>query len=188
MKKGFSGISIKQQSEQGATNEPGSSEQDSVPLIKKCIIHVAFLLLMVGIAWQGKITAVTDRNSLLYNIIAGEEIIEGPLDPSAYASTDAPGVGGARLAVIDANIGIELITFDDPEVNFASTLGGNAVVAPLSPPCPRARQPSFDQSGKQSTARIHYPGRRHHRQHCCPVQYQYQHCTLGQRALKQGYN
>lgn len=84
-------------------------------------------------AWQGKEATVTDRNSLLYNAIAGEEVTEGPLDTSAYASTDSPGVGGARLAALDANIGIELITDADPEVNFANTLGGNVIVAPLSP-------------------------------------------------------
>ncbi len=88
---------------------------------------------MIGVAWQSKVTEVTDRNSLLYNIVAGEEIIEGPLDPSAYASTGAPGVGGARLATLEGNVGIELITFDDPEVSFANTLGGNAIIAPLSP-------------------------------------------------------
>ena len=87
----------------------------------------------MGVAWQGKEAAVTDRNSLLYNAIAGEEVTEGPLDFSAYASTDSPGVGGARLAALDANIGIELITDADPEVNFANTLGGNVIVAPLSP-------------------------------------------------------
>lgn len=111
-------------------------DNDSVPLLKKYIVHAAFLSLMAGVAWQGHTTAVTDRNSLLYNVIAGEEITEGPLEPTAYASTDTPGVGGARLAVLDADLGIELITFDDPEVNFASTLSGNAVIAPLSPVVP----------------------------------------------------
>lgn len=113
---------------------------------------MAFLSLMIGVAWQSKITAVTDRNSLLYNIVAGEEVIEGPLDPSAYASTDAPGVGGARLAALEGNIGIELITFDDPEVNFASALGGNAVIAPLSPlePEPGSQQPARSPSSQKS--------------------------------------
>jgi len=91
---------------------------------------------MVGAAWQGNEAAVTDRNSLLYNLIAGEEVVEGPLDPSAYASADSPGIGGTRLAALDANIGIELITEYDPEVNFASTLGGNVLIAPLSPVVP----------------------------------------------------
>jgi len=91
---------------------------------------------MAAVAWQGNETAATDRNSLLYNIVAGEEIIEGPLDPAAYAGTDTPGIGGARLAALDANIGIELITFDDPETSFANTLGGNAVLAPAMPIVP----------------------------------------------------
>ncbi len=91
---------------------------------------------MAGVAWQGKIATVTDRSSLLYNIIAGEEVTEGPLDPSAYASTDAPGIGGARLAALDANLAVDMITFNDPEVNFASALSGNAVVAPLNPLVP----------------------------------------------------
>ena len=99
---------------------------------------------MIGVAWQSKAAVVTDRNSLLYNIVAGEEVIEGPLDPSAYAKTDSPGVGGARLAALEGNVGIELITFDDPEVSFASALGGNAIIAPLSPmePEPGSREPA----------------------------------------------
>ncbi len=98
---------------------------------------------MVSAAWYSRTAAVTDRHSLLYNLIAGEEIVEGPLDPSVYASTNTPGIGGARLAALDANMGIELITFDDPEVDFATTLGGNAVVAPAMPiaPEPGSRTP-----------------------------------------------
>jgi len=111
-------------------------DNDSVPLLKKYIVHTAFLSLIIGVAWQGRTSAVTDRNSLLYSVIAGEEVVEGPLDPTAYAGTDTPGVGGARLSALDASLGIELITFDDPEVTFASTLGGNAVIAPLSPLAP----------------------------------------------------
>jgi LysM repeat protein len=107
-----------------------------IPLVKKYITHFTFISLMAGIAWQGKIATVTDRSSLLYNIIAGEEITEGPLDPSAYAGTDAPGIGGARLAALDANLAVNMITFSDPEVNFASALSGNAVVAPLNPLVP----------------------------------------------------
>jgi murein DD-endopeptidase MepM/ murein hydrolase activator NlpD len=91
---------------------------------------------MATAAWQGNETAVTDRNSLLYALVAGEEVVEGPLDPTAYAGTDTPGVGGSRLAALDANVGIDLITFDDPEANFAGTLGGNAVLAPAMPQVP----------------------------------------------------
>jgi len=94
------------------------------------------LALIIGAAWHSNQAAITDRNSLLYNVIAGEEVIEGPLDPSAYASTDSPGIGGARLAALDVNTGIDLITGDDPEVIFSNTLGGNVLVAPLSPEVP----------------------------------------------------
>jgi murein DD-endopeptidase MepM/ murein hydrolase activator NlpD len=73
---------------------------------------------------------------LLYALVAGEEIVEGPLDPAAYAGTDTPGVGGDRLAALDAGIGIDLLTVDDPETNFANTLGGNAVLAPAMPQVP----------------------------------------------------
>lgn len=59
---------------------------------------------------------------------------EGALDPSAYAQVDGPGIGGARLAAIEvSDTNIDLITFEDPEANFSSTLGGTAVVAPLEP-------------------------------------------------------
>lgn len=64
--------------------------------------------------------------------MSGEEIAEGPLDPSAYAQANTPGTGGSRIALIDAS-DANFITFDDPEVQFAQTLEGNAVVAPLSP-------------------------------------------------------
>lgn len=86
--------------------------------------------------WQGGSASQTGRNSLLYSLVTGEEVVEGPLDPAAYAATDAPGVGGARLAAIDGNAGVEIITFDDPEVPFAGALGGNAVLSPLSPLVP----------------------------------------------------
>jgi len=82
---------------------------------------------------QGRAMAGLDHSSLLYTLVSGEEIAEGPLDPTAYAQTDTPGIGGARLAAVDAGLGIDIITFDDPEVNFSATLGGNAVVGPLSP-------------------------------------------------------
>lgn len=67
--------------------------------------------------------------------MAGEEIAEGPLDPSAYAQANTPGTGGSRIALIDAS-DANFITFDDPEVEYAnrlSTLEGNAIVAPLQP-------------------------------------------------------
>lgn len=92
---------------------------------------------MATIAWQSRVAFGIDRSSLLYTIISGEEVIEGPLDPSAYAQTEGPGIGGARLAAVDAgNSGLDLITFEDPEVTFSQTLGGTAVVAPLQPLVP----------------------------------------------------
>lgn len=86
--------------------------------------------------------------------MSGEEITEGPLDPVTYAQTNAPGTGGSRLAAAIAS-DVGLITFDDPEVEFAATLGGNAVVAPLSPLVP---EPGSDPSGstqKSSQPRVY---------------------------------
>lgn len=78
-----------------------------------------------------------DRRSLLYTLMSGEEVTEGPLDPSAYAQTEGPGIGGARLAALDvSDTGLDLITFEDPEVTFSENLGGTAVVAPLQPLAP----------------------------------------------------
>ncbi len=87
------------------------------------------------VVWQSQAAGSINRESLLYSFVSGEEVSEGPLDPSAYAQSDTPGTGGARLAVMDAT-DLNLITFDDPEVSFAETLGGNAVVAPLQPLVP----------------------------------------------------
>ncbi len=87
---------------------------------------------MVAIAAQGRMASSSHQSSLLHAYIAGEEISEGPLDPSAYAKTDSPGTGGSRIAVVDAS-DANFITFDDPEVQFAQTLEGNAIVAPLQP-------------------------------------------------------
>lgn len=102
-------------------------------LSKRLAIHASFLGLITAIVIQGRAMAGVDHSSLLYTLISGEEVAEGPLDPSAYAQTDAPGVGGARLAVADGGLGVDIITFEDPEVDFAATLGGTAVTAPLSP-------------------------------------------------------
>ncbi len=86
---------------------------------------MAFLGLMGAVALQGQAAgAGADRSSLFYSYISGEEIVEGPLDPNAYAQGDGPGIGGARLAVVDAS-DVNLISFDDPEVRFAETLSGN---------------------------------------------------------------
>lgn len=87
---------------------------------------------MAAIAVQGRVASSTHQTSLLHAYVAGEEISEGPLDPSAYAQTTAPGTGGSRIAVVDAS-DANFITFDDPEVQFSQTLEGNAIVAPLQP-------------------------------------------------------
>lgn len=92
---------------------------------------------MIGLtaaaALQGQQMTRAPHDSLFYTLLVGDEVREGPLDPAAYAQEDSPGVGGARLAVAEAGLGVDIITFDSPEVNFVSQLGGNAVVAPLSP-------------------------------------------------------
>lgn len=101
-------------------------------LSKKSAVHVVFFGLMAAIALQGRMAGSSDQSSLLHAYISGEEISEGPLDPSAYAQTTTPGTGGSRIAVVDAS-DANFITFDDSEVQFAQTLEGNAVVAPLQP-------------------------------------------------------
>jgi len=116
---------------------------------KRYVVHAVLLILVVSIALQGRVMAGIDHSSLLYTLVSGEEIIEGPLDPSAYAQVDTPGIGGARLAAINADLSVDIITFDDPEVGFAATLGGNAVVAPLSPVVP---EPGSEATGEDSAA------------------------------------
>lgn len=111
-------------------------------------MHAAFLGVVSLIAWQSQQGAALDRNSLLYSLISGEEVSEGPLDPSTYAQTNAPGTGGARLAAAVAS-DAGFITFEDPEVQFAATLGGNAVIAPLQPLVPEPG--SNEQQGSQTS-------------------------------------
>lgn len=105
-------------------------------LTKRYAVHGVFLLLMVMVAIHSRLATGADRSSYLYTLVSGDLITEGPLDPSAYAQTDAPGVGGARLAAIDADEAVDIITFDDVEAEFTNTLGGTAVVAPLQPLVP----------------------------------------------------
>ncbi len=92
-----------------------------------------FLSLILTITIHGRLSPGVDQSSLLYALVSGEEVSEGPLDPSAYAQTDAPGMGGSRLAAVEADSGLDIITFGNPEVNFSATLGGNVAQAPLSP-------------------------------------------------------
>ncbi len=105
-------------------------------LPKRYLVHGVFLLLMGGIVWHSHTATGADRSSFLYALVSGDLVTEGPLDPSAYAQTDAPGVGGTRLAAVGADEAIDIITFDDAEVDFTNTLGGNAVIAPLQPVAP----------------------------------------------------
>jgi len=95
------------------------------------------------------------QNSLLYTLVSGEEVVEGPLDPSAYAQTDAPGVGGARLAAVDAGAGVDIITFDNPEVQFSATLGGNVVIAPLSPVLPEEGEETGTEAPTLQKAKVY---------------------------------
>lgn len=114
---------------------------------KNSAVHAAFLGLMGVVAWQSQAGTNINRQSLFYEIISGEEVAEGPLDPSAYASAEGLGTGGPRIAAASAS-DLNLITFDDPEVSFAQTLGGNAVVAPLQPLVPEPG--SEDTSGTKT--------------------------------------
>ena len=120
---------------------------------KRTAVHAAFFGLVGAIVWQSNNNIGVDRTSLLYSFISGEEVVEGPLDPSAYAQTEGPGVGGARLAVVDAS-DANFITFDDPEVSFAQNLGGNAVLAPLQPLVP---EPGTNDDEKQGDRSISKP-------------------------------
>lgn len=122
---------------------------------KRMLMHGVFLLLVVGISLHSRLTFGADRSSLLYTLVSGEEILEGPLDPSAYAQSDAPGVGGARLAAADADLGVDIITFDDPEVGYASVLGGNAVVAPIGPQVPEPGSEELPPSNRRYTAQVY---------------------------------
>lgn len=102
---------------------------------KQSAVHAVFIGLVTLIAWQSHAGAGVDRDSLLYALVSGGEVSEGPLNPSTYAQTNAPGTGGPRLAAAVAD-DAGFITFDDPEVDFAATLGGNAVIAPMQPLLP----------------------------------------------------
>ncbi len=111
---------------------PGQHGVRNFLTTKNTVIHITFLLLISLIAWQAHTLTGLDSSSLLYAYVSGDEVGEGPLDPSAYAQTDTPGIGGPRLAAVESSDG-PFITFDDPEVNFAQTLDGSAVVAPANP-------------------------------------------------------
>ncbi len=112
-----------------------------------------FFGLIAAIAIQGRIAGAGDQNSLLHTYISGEEVAEGPLDPSAYAQANLPGTGGSHIAVVDAS-DANFITFDDAEVQFAQTLEGNAVVAPLQPSISDESDNTPDGSGKTISTQV----------------------------------
>lgn len=93
---------------------------------------MVFFGLIALIVVQSRMVGTSDQSSFLHQYLAGDVLIEGPLNPSAYAQGVTSSGSGSRLAVVDATDG-NFITFDDPEVQFAQTLEGNAVVAPMQP-------------------------------------------------------
>lgn len=119
---------------------------------KQYALHGFILSLMALVGVQGRAAAELNENSLLYSLVMGDEVVEGPLDPSAYAEGSG-GVGGARLAAVDGDVPADLMNFNDIEVEFASILTGNVVVGPLSPlepdeaaqdqPSPPAQKPQI---------------------------------------------
>ncbi|OGY36055.1 MAG: hypothetical protein A3E36_02405 [Candidatus Andersenbacteria bacterium RIFCSPHIGHO2_12_FULL_45_11b] len=93
---------------------------------------MVFFGLIGSIVLQSQIVGAGDQSSFLHRFISGDEVSEGPLNPSAYAQGTASGGSGSRLAAVDAS-DANFLTFEDPEVQFAQTLEGNAVVAPMQP-------------------------------------------------------
>lgn len=93
---------------------------------------MAFFGLIGAIVLQSQLVGTSDASSFLHKFISGDEISEGPLSPTAYAQGTASNSSGSRLASVDAS-DANFITFSNPEVQFAQTLEGNAVVAPMKP-------------------------------------------------------
>lgn len=93
---------------------------------------MAFFGLIGAIVLQSQIVGTSDASSFLHKFISGDEVSEGPLSPTAYAQGTSANGSGSRLSSVDAT-DANFITFDDPEVQFAQTLEGNAVVAPMQP-------------------------------------------------------
>lgn len=81
-------------------------------------------------ALQGKAATGANQNSLLYELASGEEAVEGPLDPAAYAKSENN--GSTRLAAIGGD-SIDFITIDDPEFTASSMLGGSSVIGISNP-------------------------------------------------------
>lgn len=101
-----------------------------VGISKKSAVHIIFFGLISSIVVQSRLVGVGSETSLLHQYISGEEVSEGPLNPSAYAQTNLS--GNARLASVDST-DANFMTFNDPAVQFGQTLEGNAVVAPMQP-------------------------------------------------------
>lgn len=74
----------------------------------------------------------------MYAVIFGEQVTEGPLNPSRYAQIDGPGIGGARLAAADFSDSPVMLEGEggdiiEEEFQASQIMGGNAVVAVPEP-------------------------------------------------------
>lgn len=114
---------------------------------KRTIMHASFLGLMGVVTWQNGAAQGVDRSSLLYSLVSGEEMVQGPLDPSVYAQTDSNAAN--RIAAIDTS-SVDFIGEGDPEVQYSNTLGGTAMVALLQPEVP---QPGSEGDSSTNTPR-----------------------------------
>lgn len=86
---------------------------------------------MAVTAVQGQAATSSSSDSLLYALISDDKLVEGPLEPSAYAQTENSGSSN-RLAAIGGGP-IDDITFADPEVGLSDMLGGNSVISSQNP-------------------------------------------------------
>lgn len=106
-----------------------------LPLKKRYATHSFLLGLLTIAALQGRAATGANQNSLLYQLASGEEVVEGPLDPSSYTRNET--ITTPRLAAIGGD-SIDFITIDDPEFAAAAVLGGSSVVGLTNP---EGRQP-----------------------------------------------
>ncbi len=109
---------------------------------------MVFFGLIGSIVIQSQVVGASDQSSFLHRFISGDEVSEGPLSPSAYAQGNG---AESRLAAVDAT-DANFITFDDPAVQFAQTLEGNAVVAPMRPSTDAPTDQTANTSSPSSTS------------------------------------